>query len=251
MFFDRWPISYILDAPGDQRVTFILLSYARPQNLSRITAAIQKSRFCDRIILCNNNPEIDVLNYIDPSSRALEIIQQTEKWVAIKRFCIAKECASEYFVCIDDDLFLTPVQIDALVNALLADPAVPHGVWGENIYIDTDADGVATIRLESGLHNFSGDVRVINRAYAFTQTHVQQLFHLMAALGVNDPRMLGPADDILLSFSGDRPPKCHDLGPLDNCPTSSEEGIALWKEKGFFDKRIQKLLQLRQLLSAP
>jgi hypothetical protein len=62
--------------------------------------------------------------------------------------------------------------------------------------------------------------------------------------------LLGPADDILLSFSGDGSPKCHNLGLLDNCPTSSEEGIALWKEKGFFDKRIQTLFQLRQLLRA-
>jgi hypothetical protein len=227
---------------------FIILSYARPQNMQRLLDAILNSRSCGKVVLSNNNPAIDILDYVDPSPESLEIIQQKEKWEPVKRFCIAREIQSEYFVCIDDDLFLTTAQIDQLVDRMIAEPDVPHGVWGAQFGFEPDGPNTVRPRLESGVHNYSGEVRLINRAYAFTRKHVERFFELMEFLGIEDPRDLGPADDILLSYSGTGRPKCHDLGPLENCPTSDQEGIAVWKEQGFFEKRVEKLVQLTQLL---
>jgi hypothetical protein len=230
--------------PGnpDGAVTFILLSYARPQNIQRIIDAIMKAESCDRIILSNNNPHIDILKYIDPAPEVLEVIQQREKWEPVKRFVIARECESEFFVCIDDDLFLTSRQIDLLVEQLRADPSVAHGICGERVQLVGKR-----YKLNLGITNFSGEVDVINRAYAFTRHHVQQFFELMEYLGVQDPRQLGRGDDILLSFSGAGRPRCHDLGPLESCPTSDQEGIALWREKGFFEQRVKKFGKLSRL----
>jgi hypothetical protein len=228
--------------------TFIILSYLRPQNIGRILSAIHQSRSCGRIILSNNNPKIDIQPYVDTTMQKLEIVNQTERWEAVARFCIARETPGRYFVCIDDDLFLTPMQIDALVGRLAADPSVPHGIWGERHGVYIDAAGEERLKLEAGLCNFSGEIDVINRAYAFTAQHVERFFELMAAMGIDDPRKLGRCDDILLSYSGSGRPRCHDLGPLEDCPTSNTEGIALWREPGFFDLRIQRLLQLKRLL---
>lgn len=233
-----------------QTATFIILSYARPQNIQRMLEAIIKARTCGRIILSNNNPEIDILQFIDPSPDVLEVVQQSERWEPIKRWCIARECEGEFFVCIDDDLFLTTKQIDMLVGQLVADPSVPHGVWGSRM-IDVKGRG---IRLKRGVFNYSGEVDVISRAYACTRAQVQQMFELMARLGVQDPRALGRGDDILLSFSGEGRPRCHDLGPLENCLTSNQKGIALWREEGFYQARLklfQRLLKLRQHENSP
>ncbi len=222
--------------------TFIILSYARPQNIQRMLDAIVNARSCGRIILSNNNPEINILNYIDPSPEVLEVVQQTERWEPVKRWCIARECGGEYFVCIDDDLFLTSKQIDMLVDQIVAEPRVPHGVWGEKITVEGGG-----FKLERGLFNYSGEVDVLNRAYAFTRSHVRRIFDLMAYLGVEDPRTLGRGDDILLSFSGTGRPQCHDLGPLENCPTSNQKGIALWREEGFYQERLKKFQRLHRL----
>lgn len=218
---------------------FIILSYARPQNIQRIVQAILEAQSCGRIILSNNNPNINILPYVDPSPEKLEIIQHQERWGPVMRWCIAKECDSAYFVCIDDDLFLTSRQIDMLVARLQDEPTVPHGVWGEKITVDRNR-----FMIKRGIFNYSGEVDVINRAYAFTPTHVRRFFELMKYLGVGDPRDLGRGDDILLSFSGTGRPKCHDLGQLESCPTSDLEGIALWKEAGFYEQRFIKFHRL-------
>lgn len=229
------------DGAGPQ-ASFIILSYARPQNILRILETILASRSCEWILLSNNNPDVDIHEYItrDQPSR-VKVIQQSEHWEPIIRFMMARGMPSNYFVCIDDDLFLTPAQIDALVGHLHADPSTPHGVWGERI---TPVGG--TFRIYRGVHNIDGEVDVLNRAYAFTRRHVQRYFELLALIGVKQPRDLGRGDDQVLSFSGERKPMCHDLGPIENCPTADQEGIALWRQKGFYEERMKLYVQLLQ-----
>ena len=190
------------DRALDGATTFIILSYARPQNIQPTLETILQARSCARIVLSNNNPAIDINDHIALSADRLTVLQQQERWPAIKWFCLAREEPAENFICIDDDLFLTAVQIDGLASRLLETPAVPHGSWGANVTFRRDPQGRESVLLEGGIHNHSGPVRIINRAYAFTAGHVRRFFELLAALGIDDPRDLGPADDILLSHSG-------------------------------------------------
>lgn len=227
--------------------TFISLSYARPQNIQRIVDTILQAQSCGRLLLSNNNPDIDIRAHLDRATERLTVLQQTEHWPAVKRFCLAREEAGDYFVCIDDDLFLTVEQIDGLVARLIAEPAVPHGIWGANVRFRRNAQGGDVVLLQGGLRNIEAPVRIINRTYAFTAAHVQRFFELLALLGIEDPRALGPADDIVLSFSGTGAPLVHDLGPLEDCPTADLPGVAVWQEPGFFDRRSEKLFQLRLL----
>jgi hypothetical protein len=233
-------------SPPEERVgpraTFIILSYARPRNIQRILDDILASRSCEHIVLSNNNPDIDIHDHIvrDQPGR-VTVVQQKEHWEPVIRFMLARDMPGDYFVCIDDDLFLTPAQIDALVDHLHADPSVPHGVWGERIKKTDD-----TFRIDRGLHNIDGEVDVLNRAYAFTRRHVQRYFELLALIGVRQPRKLGRGDDQVLSFSGAHKPMCHDLGPIENCPTADQDGIALWRQKGFYEERMKLYVKLLQ-----
>lgn len=238
-----------MDVAADH-ATVILLSYARPQNMQPILETVLQAPSCGRIILCNNNPAIDITDHIDPAPDRLSVLQETERWPAVKRFRLAREAPGKYFLCIDDDLFLTAVQIEDLLSELRVQPDRPHGLWGANVQLAADGKGGQRLLLQGGIRNRSGPVRIINRVYAFTDAHVRRFFELLAALGIEDPRDLGPADDILLSFSGAAPPQMHDLGALRDCPTADTPGIALWTEPGFFDRRLQRLAELHSLFTA-
>lgn len=206
--------------------TFILLSYARPRNMQRIIDSISQARSCGRIILSNNQPALNIYDHIDAGCDLLEVVQQDQEWTPIKRYCIARECDGELFVCIDDDVFMTPDQIDRLVGELRNDRSRPHGISGQLMEIRG-----GRVRTKGGIINMTREVSVLNMAYAFTRDHVRRYFELLDRLGIADPRDLGVFDDIILSFTGAHPPKCHDLGPLELCPTWDLEGVAVWKRK--------------------
>jgi hypothetical protein len=237
------PIATSPPSSDGPRAAFIILSYARPQNMQRILDAVLAARSCDHILLSNNNPDIDIFDHIarDQPDR-VKVAQQKERWEPVSRFIFARNMPDDYFVCIDDDLFLTPAQIDALVSHLHADPAVPHGVWGEHVRL---VEGV--FQITPGVHNFDGEVDTINRAYAFTHPHVRRYFELLGLVGVKRPRSLGRGDDIVLSFSGERKPFCHDLGPLEDCPTADDKELALWRNENFYDARIRLYARLREV----
>ena len=57
------------------------------------------------------------------------------------------------------------------------------GASGFSTETDDDADTLR-FQLHRGLQNFSGEVDIINRAYAFTNLHVARFFQLMAYLKV-------------------------------------------------------------------
>jgi hypothetical protein len=225
-----------ISSPYDATVTFILLSFARPQNIQRILDAILASKYCGRIILSNNQPAINILDHIEPPGERLEVIQQKQETLPINRYLMARECPGEFFVCIDDDIFLTTGQIDSVIAALIEDPARPHGVWGQDIIVEN-----GKIRIKLGVHGVSREVTILNQVYAFTRVHVQNFFRILAAIECADPYQLGPVEDIVLSYSGAARPFCHDVGALNTCPTSNQEGIALWKSGGFADQRLDIL----------
>jgi hypothetical protein len=226
-------------------VTFILLSFARPRNLARIVESILRAESRGRIIVCNNQPAIDIRDYLDSGDDRLEIIQTDAVWGPIKRYHIARERPGPFYVSIDDDIFLTPSQIDQLVNALIADPSRAHGVWGQILQIDS-----GKFNLTSGVHNKNCAVSNLNCVYAFTKTHVRRYFELLEILGMSNLREIGPGDDIFLSFSGAQEPLCHNFGPIEVCPSYNQAGVARFQSENFTTRRI-RLYRRLQALSAP
>ena len=162
-----------------------------------------------------------------------------------KRFEIASNQNHDYFFCPDDDLFLSERQISTLIAHVKNDPSVPHGMAGQ---IKTFVD--QSTALCSGVFGIDCEVEILNRSYFFTKAHVTKMLELSTLIGlpsINEARFM---DDVLLSFSGTGLPRCHDIGPVDDCETSHVPGIATWKEDGFENFRLNGFLKLTQIIGA-
>lgn len=151
---------------------------------------------------------------------------------------------TRYFLAVDDDIFLHPAQLQLLCNALMHDPSVPHGIYGQ-----TWSDGV----FRGGVAERDQRIDVVSRVYAFTDDHVKEFFRLTEAAGMPVETLARAecVDDVFLSFCGDRRPMIHDVGPFIDCPTQGKKGIATWRRNNFHSNRIalyQKLTAIKPLL---
>jgi hypothetical protein len=222
-------------------VCAIVLSYKRPQNMDRVILPLCESAAIDKVIVSNNNPEIDLRDALKRvmSEPKVELIQQAHRSICAKRFEIALHQPFDAYLCPDDDLFLTSTQIDALIDALAREPTRVHGVFGE---IHSFRDG--RLQLGGGICGIECEVDILNRCYAFTRAHLLQMAMLASELGYGDVGNALFVDDMLISHCGDGAPICHDFGPLDSCPTSDMPGIATYKEAGFDEARVATYLRL-------
>lgn len=216
-------------SPGTERLAVVLLSYRRPENLEAIAGACLACPFVDRVILSNNNPEIDIRHHVRARDARLDIVQQEKRGFPSNRYRIALESGAPWLLCIDDDTFLTPRQIGALFDALRNDPRVPHGVAGENIR-GVRADYVF------GSAGGSGEADCLVWAYAFTRAHAARYFDLLRAAGIDNAR-LEANEDIVISLSGEGRPRVHDFGTLHLCGSREARDVAASQQPGFREHR--------------
>jgi hypothetical protein len=224
-------------------VCAIVLSYKRPQNIERVVLPLCASTSIDKVIVSNNNPDIDLREWLGRASyeAKVSLVQQPQRSICAKRFEVALNESFDAFICPDDDLFLTTAQIDALIDSLRLEPNRVHGIFGEIHWFEN-----ARLRLGGGICAIECEVDILNRCYAFTRQHLLQMSVLAKELGYRDVGDALFIDDVLLSHCGDGSPICHDFGPLDSCATSDTPGIATYRETGFDEARIAAWLRLTQ-----
>lgn len=227
-----------------KKAVAVLLSYKRPQNMQWITKSLLTTNFISRVIVSNNNPDLRMEDWFDYSDDRVELLNQKVRRRAGYRFEIAKDLNDQYFIFIDDDLFLKPSQLSTLFDALLSNPSVPHGVWGQR-FINNNNE----LSWEDGVRNINGELDVINRSYFLTRKHVENFIKLMNSLGIHQVTDLKFGDDMILSFSGDGRPICHDVGNLLDCISKDKDGIAIWKENEFFSYRSEMFKKLTSIMS--
>jgi glycosyltransferase involved in cell wall biosynthesis len=215
----------------NKKLTVVLLSYKRPQNIEPLVRSALKCAFVARVIVCNNNPEFRMEKWVGVSEPRLLLLDQKENLGPGYRFHVAAREPGEYFCFIDDDVFLYPEQIRKLFGHLLEDPSVPHGVRGQIVFDNQD--------FLDGIYGRECKVDILNGVYFFTKAHLSEYFRLDEKLN-GIPRV----DDIVLSFSGGSAPRCHDVGEILLCPTESVSGIAIWKETDFRKHRLRALQKL-------
>lgn len=222
-------------------VCAIVLSYKRPQNIERLVLPFVASTAVDKIVISNNNPDVDLLAWLGRVNGLpkVGIVQQAQRSLPGKRFEIALAEPFDAFICADDDLFLSTAQIDALLDALRSEPNRVHGVFGE---IQSFVNG--NMQLGGGIHGIECELDILNRCYAFTRDHLLQMSALAREFGYKSLGDTLFVDDLLLSHCGDGPPICHDLGSLESCETSETPGIATFRERGFDEARMALWLQL-------
>lgn len=216
---------------GTRDVVAVVLNYKRPQNIEPIVKSLLVAPSINRVIVSNNNPTCDLSQWINITDPRVEIHAPAERQYTPYRYYLSRYYASPLYLCIDDDLFLLPSQIESLVSHLRTAPEVPHGIFGQ-------------VALPEGgfLHAVQREERpvdVINRVYAFTAAHLLEWQRLVRELGFETRERLAQNhwDDLVLSFAGSQKPRIHDIGPYLDCPTQGNKGTAVWREEEFFEQR--------------
>ena len=220
-------------ASATSRYAMIVTNYKRPANISRILASCEQSKHVPDIYLIDNSDCCSGRAAADGNTRVRYLPQPRNQGSAY-RFILSSTLPHDCFICIDDDMFLQPGQADALFDRIEAHPHGLHGVWGQ-IFLATDIG----FRLKSGIKYRDCKLPIINRVYGYASCYIRDAVDYACALGYSDWQAAGPVDDILLSLTGHNPPTCHDLGPLEDCPSSDDPLIAVWQTEGFADSRIQ------------
>lgn len=235
-----------IQTDGDEKVTVVILSYKRMGNIRQILTGVLLCDFVGRVIVSNNNPDIDLSQYIPQTDPRLELIQHKVHRGPSYRYDVAQSYDSEYFICIDDDVFPSPWQLRKMFKALTKDPSRPIGSGGE-LY-DVEKQEWKQI-LSRGL--FSGNntcsVDVIMHIYAFTSRHLQQYFEYLPAIGLLN-KDVHSSEDVIISFTGDDRPIFMNVGFLSYCSTSIDPAVATWQRDGFHEFRnnlYQKMLEVK------
>ena len=223
---ERWSgdICRMPEADGTGPVTAIVLSYKRPQNISPIVEALLRTPSVGSVVVSNHNCSVSSAGLFrsHPRVRVLENDGRDSYY----RFFIASGLSGEFFLGVDDDVFLRPEQLETVCKRLKADPSVPHGVCGQ---FRTDSGFI------SGIIRYEGRMDVINRVYAFTKMQAQKVVKQHDAHWSEHDNCMW--DDILLSTTGRGKPMCWNVGSILMCPTSREQGVALCRREDFSRKR--------------
>lgn len=217
----------------------IILNYKRPQNIAPI-AGIILSAF--------PRSPVFVLDQADHDSCAVWNSVPDEVWYRraanegpVARLRLALELAFDFYLAVDDDLFVTVEQVRRLATELQGAPGRVHGLWGQRLL----ANG-RRLRLQHAIASREAEVTVLNQAYAFSIEHAAK------ALGLGQQAMVTPedmkiCDDILLSSASAQPPMCHDVGKLTVCPSYNREGIAVGTQPHFEERRLRVMIKLLEL----
>jgi hypothetical protein len=224
-------------------LTVVLLSYGRPANLDAIVAACIACPFVGRVILSNNNPAVDIRRFLRHEDPRLEVIWQPMRCYPSKRYELALESEGAWFLCIDDDTFLTPWQIRSLFEALLGDERVPHGIAGE---IHRRDGGIDYVFGNPGRPD-AADCLVW--AFAFTRRHVERYFALLHGLGIVNAELLAN-EDVVLSLTGEGPALVHYFGTLHLCGSRNAADVATSQQPGFRQQREDLLRTTRAVASS-
>jgi hypothetical protein len=222
----------------------IILSYKREQNIPIIVDTLLAMDDVDHVIVSNNNPDVDLSVLLSNKLECFkfELIQQDCRCHCIKRFEIAIDLDYDYFICIDDDVFLTQNQIQFLLDSVKANPLVPHGFNGQLECFEQDC-----LFLHGGVGFENHPIDVLNNGYFFTKKHAVKMFFLASELGIDAMSDAVFIDDVLLSFSGEGKPICHYIGEIKTCPSSELTGIATYKENNFDAIRMDAYLKLKAI----
>ncbi len=228
---------------GGKQCTVILLSHNRPQNLSLLVRGALKNAFVGKVIVSNSNRSVRIADWVKANDSRLVLVDEIKPTRPGYRFVLAAQETGDYFLSVDDDIFLTPRQWATFFKCLLANEAVPHGLTGNLYKLGTASSNGSPFHYVS---RENVEVDVLIGAYAFTRHHLEQLFELARRLELGDLTNLANGEDVLLSFAGERRPQIHNVGRLFCCASTSLEGVALWRTlHNFWDERVRLYERVR------
>ena len=238
-----WPLvarSRIRPLPraSSGRFTAVLLVHRRQWNADLQVRLALQSPAIGRVVVSNDNPELDVHDVVRARSPRL-VLRNDAGRNQTRRFAVAAEDGADRFFLLDDDIFVSSEAITSMCARFEQDMSTPAGIWGQRLIG------------EAWEHAIQGDrerVDVLNRGYLCTRDQAERVFELTAALGWSEEKTFRsvPCDDVLLSFTGDGPPRVIAADYID-CVSHSEADISSFRQAGFHDARVTAIHELRQL----
>ncbi len=216
----------------------VLVGYHRPQNIGPIVRAALKCEFVHRILVQNNNPDIDIMKWVaDNDPRLVIKNSKIRKWSG-SRWDLARTVDDPFYLAVDDDVFLFPGQIAQLFRHLIEDPSVPHGVhgilWPHTPQQSESGKTMRRAREES-------TVDVLHQLYAVTNRHVRRQSELLSQIHARSKQAGTTAsrigDDIVISRCGPGRARIHNVGYVPVCQTSHYDDIAISRMDCFQEDR--------------
>lgn len=223
----------------------VLIAYYHPIRSRHVEPQVRnllRCPFVGKVVVLNDNPSLR----LDPRLTSLDdrvvVVNQDVRHGCSYRWVVASEFDPEYLLVIDDDLLLFPRQVEALFEALLADPDVPHGFAGMQ---RADGDRLDYVQRRDVT------VHYLTEVYALTRKHLARYHQLYARLEASlapAECVTMPGDFVVINRSGSRPPRIHRTGRLLRCPSFKQPGIAIHQSASFWDKvaRLERLLDAVQ-----
>lgn len=215
---------------GPQKVT-ILLTYYHPARMIHIDSVVRNFLSCtfvDKIVITNHNPEIKIQNKVKLRDERLILINQDIQRGSGYRWQVASAINSDYFIVIDDDIFLFPSQLKNLFEHLLSEPLIPHGYAGQ-LHLNND-----TFEYRE---REDAQLDYLCELYAVTKAHVKRFSEIEQCLLEQDKTLYDFveqfADYIVISQSGAQNPKIHKTDRLLRSDTFKTPGIAAHKGDSF------------------
>lgn len=229
-------LGYRFQLNRSAEATVIILSYKRMTNIPLIVRSALMCDFVKRVIVSNNNPDVDLASYVAADDERFELVQQSRHLGPSYRYDLAREHASDYYICIDDDVFPSPWQLRRLFRSMVDDPSVPRGTGGE-VY-DAHKKRLRQKVIDYRLwRNQSQPVDVILQVYAFTRCHLDRYFELVKNVATENSAIVN-SEDVIISLAGSGRPILEDVGYVYKCPSRADPSVALHKQDGFFDYRL-------------
>ena len=233
-----------VDVPDDEKLTVIVLNHKRPENVAMIARYALRSGFVGRLVISNNSQNYRIERYVRQADARLTLLNQERASGVGIRFELARQFPARYYVCIDDDIFLHPVQLQWVYSNLRQATERPHGIFGAELTVGEETDKQWPF---AHRRNKTGPVHILNGLFAFTHEHMDEFFRLCKLLGIEDPSNLMNGEDIILSFSGDKRPLIHNVGSIWECASASAPGIALHKSRPrFYEERLRIFSELEK-----
>ena len=224
----------------------VLLSYARAPNMEMVARSFLKCAFVERVVISNNDPSVRLRDWIAIRDPRLVLVDQPAPTRQGIRLQLLAELGCAIAVTVDDDRFLFPEQIRRLVEEVHGDPDAPHGFEGEKVQRPEIRSRHGDYPFATGVTGTDTVVDTLTGGYFLTADQARTCLDTTRRLGITELAGFGNGEDLVMSRSGRAPARIHDVGPVLQCWSSTDDQIATWRRGDFFGER----LRLRARLAA-